>query len=305
SKAERFRNSIEQRTRALEARQDFMDDLYRAHFGEDAANVDGAKTGLSKQAAEGADALKVRISATAHAESLHVIDARQRRFAMLLTHAAKRRADNTAHAISSLGLSPEALVRTASHAQGGPFVPWPEAQTPMPMEMEHLADALARMELLEASLKTIPSGRPTMAPMQSSSYGYRHDPFNGHAAFHAGIDFPGRHGEPILAAAAGKVTFVGQRSGYGNVVEVAHNNGIMTRYAHLSGFNTKVGKKVVQGQQIARMGSTGRSTGDHLHFEVRIKGEAVNPRPFLEAARNVRRVEQLAAVKNTGIGNRG
>ena len=304
SRSERYRKSVEQRTRELEARQDFMDDLYRAHFGEDEAGVDGARAEASKQVA-GARAEKLRLGAAADAKPLQAIDARQRRFAALLTHAVRRRADQTAHAIRSLGLNPEALVRTAARAQGGPFVPWPEAQASMPQEMEHLADALARMELLEASLKTIPSGRPTMAPMQSSSYGYRRDPFNGHAAFHAGIDFPGRHGEPILAAAAGKVTFVGQRSGYGNVVEVAHSNGIMTRYAHLSGFSTDVGRKVTQGQQIARMGSTGRSTGDHLHFEVRINGQPVNPRPFLQASRNVRQVQQLAATRAAGVRNRG
>ncbi len=171
----------------------------------------------------------------------------------------------------------------------------------MPQEFERLADALSRMESLETSLKTIPSGLPTMAPMQSSSYGYRRDPFNGHAAFHAGIDFPGRHGEPILAAATGRVSFVGQRSGYGNVVEITHGNGLMTRYAHLSGFNARIGQQVIRGHQIARMGSTGRSTGDHLHFEVRLKGEPVNPRPFLEAARNV---QQVAAARNAGIRNR-
>jgi murein DD-endopeptidase MepM/ murein hydrolase activator NlpD len=141
--------------------------------------------------------------------------------------------------------------------------------------------------------------------MQSSSYGYRRDPFNGQGAFHAGIDFPGKHGEPIVAAAAGKVTFVGQRSGYGNVVEIAHSNGIMTRYAHLSGFNTHVGRKVAQGQKIARMGSTGRSTGDHLHFEVRINGQPVNPRPFLQASSNVREVQQLAAARANGTRDRG
>ncbi len=301
SKAESDRESVEKRTRELEARQDFMDDLFRAHFGEgDEAHVDAAK-----QAAGREDAAKARIGATADAQRLQAIDVRQRRFAALLTHAVKRRADKTAHAIRGLGLNPETLVRSAARAQGGPFVPWPETQASMPQEMEHLTDALARMELLEASLKTIPSARPTMAPMQSSSYGYRRDPFNGQGAFHAGIDFPGKHGEPIVAAAAGKVTFVGQRSGYGNVVEIAHSNGIMTRYAHLSGFNTHVGRKVAQGQKIARMGSTGRSTGDHLHFEVRINGQPVNPRPFLQASRNVREVQQLAAARANGTRDRG
>ncbi|GLV29116.1 peptidase M24 [Sphingobium sp. TomTYG75] len=299
-----YKKSIEQRARDLEARQDFMDDLYHTHFGEDASQAGVALKNLSGQASTqgGADSSKVRISATQDIHPLGAIDARQRRFAALLTHAVKRRADETAHAIRRLGLNPDLLARAAPRAQGGPFVPWPDGQRPMPQEFERLSDALARMESLETSLKTIPSGLPTMAPMQSSSYGYRRDPFNGHAAFHAGIDFPGRHGEPILAAATGSVSFVGQRSGYGNVVEITHGNGLMTRYAHLSGFNARVGQQVLRGHQIARMGSTGRSTGDHLHFEVRLKGEPVNPRPFLEAARNV---QQVAAARNADIRSRG
>src|SRR3546814_8975773 len=112
----------------------------------------------------------------------------------------------------------------------------------------------------------MPAGRSTNVVMLSSGFCYRHDPFNGRGAFHAGLDFRGAYGQPILAAANGKVSFVGQRSGYGNVVVVSHGHGIMTRYAHLSGFNAKVGQKVMRGQQIARMGSTGRSTGTHLHF---------------------------------------
>ncbi len=130
--------------------------------------------------------------------------------------------------------------------------------------------------------------------METSSYGVRRDPFNGLPAFHAGIDFPGSYGQPIIAAAAGKVSFVGQQPGYGNVVEIDHGNGILTRYAHLSRFGAKVGDKVARGQPIARMGSTGRSTGTHLHFEVRVHGNAVNPRRFLEAREDVLEVQQLA-----------
>lgn len=305
--SESYRRSVEERTRALEARQDFMDDLYRAHFGEDASDVARSLTRTSgKASAEKREhALKMRISAGPEAKPLREIDARQRRFAALLTHAVKRRADKTAHAIRSLGLNPETLARAAASAQGGPFVPWRGDQTKMPEEFEHLADALSRMELLEASLQTLPSGRPTMAPMQSSSYGYRRDPFNGHAAFHAGIDFPGRRGQPIFAAAAGRVSFVGQRSGYGNVVEISHGNGLMTRYAHLSRFSANVGQRVARGDRIAGMGSTGRSTGDHLHFEVRVHGQPVNPRPFLQTGGNIRQVQEVATARLAGIRNQG
>ena len=101
-------------------------------------------------------------------------------------------------------------------------------------------------------------------------------------------------GTPILAAAPGRVSFVGVKSGYGKVVEVDHGQGIMTRYAHLSGFTSQVGTQVAAGQQIAKMGSTGRSTGSHLHFEVRLNGVAVNPRRFLEAKADVLEVKNDA-----------
>jgi murein DD-endopeptidase MepM/ murein hydrolase activator NlpD len=140
--------------------------------------------------------------------------------------------------------------------------------------------------------------------METSSYGYRRDPFNGQLAFHSGMDFRGSYGQPILAAAPGKVAYVGPRQGYGNVVEVDHGKGLMTRYAHLSGYGVKVGQSVARGQAIARMGSTGRSTGTHLHFEVRVNGAAVNPRPFLEARQDVLEVQQLAKGRVTN-GNRG
>jgi murein DD-endopeptidase MepM/ murein hydrolase activator NlpD len=304
---EGYRKSVETLARDLQARQDFMDDLYRTHFGKEEGDAAEGLVGQPDKgtAKDGSHALNVRISTAPEAAPLLAIDARQRRFATLLTHAVERRADKTAAAIRSLGLNPDAMARTAARAQGGPFVPWRGQRDAMPEEFDRLATALSRMEFLESSLMTIPSGRPTLAPMQSSSYGYRRDPFNGHAAFHAGIDFPGQHGQPILAAAAGKVSFVGQRSGYGNVVEVSHGNGLMTRYAHLSGFAAHVGQQVDRGAMIARMGSTGRSTGDHLHFEVRLNGEPINPRRFLEARKDVVQVQQLATARLADVGHRG
>ena len=104
---------------------------------------------------------------------------------------------------------------------------------------------------------------------------------------HSGLDFRGPIGAPIYAAAKGRVSFVGQRSGYGNVVEISHGSGLVTRYAHMSAFHSRVGQEVAPGDVIGAIGSTGRSTGPHLHFEVRVNGRAVNPRPFLESAPHV------------------
>jgi len=308
SKVEGYRQSVEELAQDLKTRQDFMDDLYKTHFGAEDGNAAGADlVGEEKNADKGdkAEQLNTKISMAPEAAPLVKLEQRQRRFALLLTHAVERRADKAAAAIRSFGLNPDMLARSAARAQGGPFVPWKGDKGAMTGELEDLADAMSRMEFLERSLLTIPSGQPTGSPMLTSSYGYRRDPFNGHAAFHAGLDFPGRYGQPINAAADGKVSYVGQRQGYGNVVEVEHGNGIMTRYAHLSGFASRVGQKIARGDTIGRMGSTGRSTGTHLHFEVRLNGQAVNPRPFLEARKDVLQVQQIATARFADVRDRG
>jgi murein DD-endopeptidase MepM/ murein hydrolase activator NlpD len=308
SKVEGYRQSVEDLAQDLKTRQDFMDDLYKTHFGAEDGNAAGADlVGEEKTADKSGKAqqLNTKISMAPEAAPLVKLEQRQRRFALLLTHAVERRADKAAAAIRSFGLNPDSLARSAARAQGGPFVPWKGDKGAMTGELEDLADAMSRMEFLERSLLTIPSGQPTGSPMLTSSYGYRRDPFNGHAAFHAGLDFPGRYGQPINAAADGKVSYVGQRQGYGNVVEVEHGNGIMTRYAHLSGFASRVGQKIARGDTIGRMGSTGRSTGTHLHFEVRLNGQAVNPRPFLEARKDVLQVQQIATARFADVRDRG
>ena len=130
---------------------------------------------------------------------------------------------------------------------------------------------------------------PTRAPIAdaffSSNFGYRIDPFTGHNAFHEGVDFPAEAGTPILAAASGKVVFAGVHPEYGKLVEIDHGNGLTTRYAHASLLLVKLGDVVVAGQRIAGVGSSGRSTGPHLHFEIRMRGIAQNPTRFLDAAR--------------------
>lgn len=308
SKVEGYRQSVEELAQDLKTRQDFMDDLYKTHFGAEDGNAAGADlVGEEKNAdkSDKAEQLNTKISMAPEAAPLVKLEQRQRRFALLLTHAVERRADKAAAAIRSFGLNPDTLARSAARAQGGPFVPWKGDKGAMTGELEDLADAMSRMEFLERSLLTIPSGQPTGSPMLTSSYGYRRDPFNGHAAFHAGLDFPGRYGQPINAAADGKVSYVGQRQGYGNVVEVEHGNGIMTRYAHLSGFASRIGQKIARGDTIGRMGSTGRSTGTHLHFEVRLNGQAANPRPFLEARKDVLQVQQIATARFADVRDRG
>jgi len=128
--------------------------------------------------------------------------------------------------------------------------------------------------------KTIPTTLPVAMGYYSSNYGYRLDPINGRNAFHTGVDLIAPPGTPVLAAAGGVVATVAYVAEYGNIVEIDHDNGLTTRYAHLSRSNVKVGDVVMKGQAIAQVGATGRVTGPHLHFEVREKGIPLNPNKF-------------------------
>ena len=218
------------------------------------------------------------------AAALARLEARQLAYAERLTRFADRRSARAEDAIRELGLNPGTILASARTAQGGPFEKLPASLDP---RFERLALSLARMDALERGLSGIPQVMPADMRMISSGFGYRSDPFNGGAAMHAGLDFRGNVGAPIHAAADGKVTFVGTKSGYGKVIEISHGNGMMTRYAHMSAWKARAGQVVSAGDMIGLIGSTGRSTGPHLHFEVRIHGRAVNPRPFLETAPHV------------------
>ena len=126
-----------------------------------------------------------------------------------------------------------------------------------------------------------PEGRPIKSGWLSSPYGYRNDPFHGRRTWHQGIDFAGREGAEIIAVASGVVSFSGERSGYGNIVEVSHGNGLKTRYAHNRENVVSVGDLVRRGDTVALMGSTGRSTGPHVHFEVYKHGRPVDPSSYI------------------------
>ena len=230
-----------------------------------------------------------RISAVMpEAAALARVEARQLAYAERLTRYADRRAARAEKAIRELGLNPQSLVAAARTAQGGPFVRISTGRDgSLDPRFERLALSMAHMAALEQGLSGIPQFMPADMRMISSGFGYRSDPFNGHAAMHTGLDFRGPIGSPIHAAANGRVTFVGMKNGYGRVVEISHGNGMLTRYAHMSAWRAHVGEQVQAGDVIGLIGSSGRSTGPHLHFEVRINDRAVNPRPFLESAPHV------------------
>lgn len=134
--------------------------------------------------------------------------------------------------------------------------------------------------------KTVPTTMPVAMGYYSSNYGYRIDPITGRNTFHTGVDLIAPHSSPVVAAAGGMVSTVAFVAEYGNIVEVDHDNGLTTRYAHLSRSSVKVGDVVMKGQVIAAVGATGRTTGPHLHFEVREKGIPLNPNKFLSLGKN-------------------
>lgn len=273
----------------LKRRQDFIDQVTQAHIGDLPKDQQVGET-VSNSATESAETVKKVSAFIPEAAALAQIEARQLAFIEGLTRAADRRSAAAEARLVRLGLNPKAVLARLEDrsAQGGPLISLATSRDgSIDPRFQRFGLSLARMEALERSVAALPQAMPASLEYISSGFGYRPDPFTGGPDFHGGLDFKGPIGAPIYAAARGKVTFVGQRSGYGNVVEVDHGHGLLTRYAHMSGFRTRVGKEVIPGEMIGLIGNTGRSTGPHLHFEVRINDRPVNPRPFLEAVPNV------------------
>ena len=272
---------------------DVADDVgRRMEFLEEATEMlpdDVVAGGTVSDSTDEAAKTVAKISAVMpEAAALARLEARQLAYAERLTRYADRRSARAENAIRELGLNPGTIIAGARSAQGGPVVKLSTARDgSLDPRFERLALSLARMDALEQGLNGIPQVMPADISMISSGFGYRSDPFHGGAAMHTGLDFRGPLGSPIHAAADGKVTFVGTKNGYGKVVEISHGNGMLTRYAHMSAWKARVGQTVDAGEIIGLIGNTGRSTGPHLHFEVRINDRAVNPRPFLETAPHV------------------
>jgi murein DD-endopeptidase MepM/ murein hydrolase activator NlpD len=194
--------------------------------------------------------------------------------------------------IRRLGLQPERMKATGV---GGPFEPVETAHAADP-NFKALFMSWKKLEQIEQGTIAIPSTEPVHGTNFTSGFGVRSDPFKGRAAMHPGIDLAGPMGTPIYATADGTVGRAEWNSGgYGNLVEIDHGHGIQTRYGHLSRYIVSAGERVKRGQMIAYMGSTGRSTGSHLHYEVRLDGKAVNPIPFLQSGEYLQSVQRRAA----------
>jgi murein DD-endopeptidase MepM/ murein hydrolase activator NlpD len=288
-----YRGSVEDQVARVERRQAVLDALVRRHFGN--LEIDGDEAADPESSEVSADEAAEGIP---EAAALQRIEHRQLAFARQLRGAVDSRTRETVAAIREFGLDPRLLSR---QAQGGPLIPVRTNEAQAGSIDEAISDlelALNRLAVMELSLRAIPSAKPTARGAMSSPFGLRRDPFTRGRAMHNGIDFRGGHGQGILATGPGRVRFAGWKGGYGRTIEIDHGAGVVTRYAHLSGIDVREGQNVFRGDRIGRMGSSGRSTATHLHYEVRINGRAVNPRPLLEADRDVLEVQSVAERRN-------
>jgi murein DD-endopeptidase MepM/ murein hydrolase activator NlpD len=190
--------------------------------------------------------------------------------------------------ISDLGLNMAQLESATPKGppMGGPFVPVKLSADASPFDRQlfRINITRAQVDRLNRTLALVPYRKPVVGEVEfTSGFGVRTDPFLGRPAMHTGLDFRAQIGDPVRVTANGKVVSAGWAGGYGRMVEVDHGNGLSTRYGHLSEINVHVGQQVKIGEVIGEVGSTGRSTGPHLHYETRIDGEAVDPQKFLRA----------------------
>ena len=217
--------------------------------------------------------------------SLDRVEARQTATLNTIEERFDSKAKRMRSVLADLGLDGKKTAAMPA-ATGGPFVPLRLRRDAGTFERQLYRVNVARSNLdrLTRMLSVVPVRKPISGEIDlSSGFGVRSDPFLGRPAMHTGLDFRSSNGDPVRATATGTVGTAGRNGGYGKMVEIDHGNGLATRYGHLSEIEVKVGQHVKIGQVIGRVGSTGRSTGPHLHYETRIDGEAVDPQKFLRA----------------------
>jgi murein DD-endopeptidase MepM/ murein hydrolase activator NlpD len=231
---------------------------------------------------QGVDSVIVRLQ-----NSLDQVERRQLASLSSLEDNLESRARRMRGVISDLGLDLRQLeAATPRGGMGGPYVPVKLSSDAGAFErqLSRINISRAQVERLNRTLALVPYRKPVIGEVEfTSGFGVRSDPFLGRPAMHTGLDFRASSGDPVRATANGKVVSSGWAGGYGRMVEIDHGNGLSTRYGHLSEIDVKVGDAVKIGQVIGLVGSTGRSTGPHLHYETRIDGEAVDPQKFLRA----------------------
>ena len=231
---------------------------------------------------QGVDNVLVRLQT-----SLDQVDRRQMAALSSVEEGIESRVRRMRGVFSDLGLDMAQLEAATPRAGvGGPFVPikLPADAGPFERQLYRINITRSQVERLNRTLALVPYRKPVIGEVEfTSGFGVRSDPFLGRPAMHTGLDFRAASGDPVRATANGKVVSSGWAGGYGRMVEIDHGNGLSTRYGHLSEIGVKVGDSIKIGQVIGAVGSTGRSTGPHLHYETRIDGDAVDPQKFLRA----------------------
>jgi murein DD-endopeptidase MepM/ murein hydrolase activator NlpD len=231
---------------------------------------------------QGMDSVLVRLQT-----SLDQIERRQMAALSLVEDGMESRVRRMRGVFTDLGLDMAQLeAATPRSGIGGPFVPvkLPPDAGAFERQLYRINVTRAQVERLNRTLTLVPYRKPVVGQVEfTSGFGVRSDPFLGRPAMHTGLDFRAASGDPVRATANGKVVSSGWAGGYGRMVEIDHGNGLSTRYGHLSEINVKIGDPIKIGQVIGAVGSTGRSTGPHLHYETRIDGDAVDPQKFLRA----------------------
>ena len=281
-----IRAATVQRAALLERRQAFLAEMLSGHPDADrlAQFLPAAATQFDNQAAQAMTA------------SFDRVDAMQAALVDRARDAARSSDRERTAALREFGMEPTRF-QQAEGGVGGPYEPVPAVDNADPRFRE-LFMTWRQLDQLQQGVAAIPSAFPLHQGVNfTSGFGVRSDPFRGRAAMHPGIDLAGPMGTPVYATADGVVDrSEWNNGGYGNLVEIDHGQGIQTRYGHLSQRIAQPGQRVHRGDLIGLMGSTGRSTGSHLHYEVRIDGRAVNPVPFLQASSTFIAMQRSAAV---------
>lgn len=281
-----LQGSVASTAERIEARQQFLDALLTGKAkGGDLAEL------LPPSARRGTTAEQAAVQGVL--APFAALESKQNALVSRASATAEARLKDARAIIDRLGLSPERFVaqsaaqllnnRKSKLGMGGPFVSATDTAGTDPRFTE-LYVSWQRVRQLESAMQSLPSFIPIRNYTLTSQFGYRHDPFNGYTASHTGLDMAAPSGEPVYAAAGGRVLRASYFGGYGNCIDIDHGHGIVTRYGHLSKIAVKVGQRVAIGEKIGAVGSTGRSTGPHLHYEVRVDNRPLNPRRFIESS---------------------
>ncbi len=266
------RRQLDDRTRTLESRQKQLEDIVRRTLGFQLARPSAPK--VDKQAA------LVPID-----QRLAAIERRQIGFAAQVTRATDARQTRQRETLRRLGLP----VPKGDAGEGGPFIPYNGPMAPVAADpaalFAALRSSLDRWQASRGLMTALPAALPVATVDLTSSYGVRYDPFTHRPAIHPGQDFRGAYGSPIMAAGVGRVIHAGWLAGYGKAVMIDHGYHLVSLYGHMSRILVQDGQMVRRGDALGQIGSTGRSTGPHLHFEVRLAGRSINPWPLMEMNR--------------------